>query len=102
MADNTGNGNILSSDPHTIDNFAPHFLPPSSSKSVKLVSQNDMFKWDLLQSSNALSAEDTADILENKIFIPQTLAHLKQVIENMGLVCEYIFYPTAVITVKIR
>ena len=100
MAHNIGNGNVLSSDLHTIDNFAPHFLPPSSSKSVKLVSQNDMFKLDLLQSSNALTAEDTADILENKIFIPQTSAHLKQVIENMLDVCEFIFLDTAVVTVK--
>lgn len=102
MAHNISNGNVLSSDPHTVDNFAPHFLAPKSCTSIKLVSQNDMFRWDLLNSNNALSKEDTSDILENKIFIPTSKDHLIRVISNTEVICAIIFTPEAVLCVRIR
>ena len=59
MASNLAVGNVLSTDEYTIDNFAMHFCPPSSSMSVQAISQSDVLQFDMLSSNNVLSREDT-------------------------------------------
>lgn len=71
MSHNLANGNVLSTDENTIDNFAIHFVPPSSSQAVDMVTQKDMLQWQMLSANNDLSQDDTDAILENKIYLPK-------------------------------